>query len=59
MSDADKIKLFFAIKKRDMALNLVREIKILFSNAVENYNECVGECKTVVESIRYNITQTN
>ena len=55
MSDADKIKLFFAVKKRDMALNLVREIKELFSNAVENYNECV----TVIESIRYNITQTN
>mgnify|MGYP001595894567 CR=1 FL=1 len=59
MSDADKIRLFFAVKKRDMALNLVREIKGLFSNAIENYNECVEEHNEVVASVRFNITKSN
>mgnify|MGYP001571614009 FL=1 len=59
MSDADKIKLFFAAQKKNMAQKLVHEIGQLLNNAVGNYNDCIAEHNKVVAEIRYNITKWN
>lgn len=46
-SEADKIRLFFAVQKKEMALNLLRKIKKLFKNAAENANECSAEYERI------------
>ena len=59
MTPEDEIRLLFAVKKMNMALTLVREIKLLLNNAVENANDCIADHNEVVAAVRFNVSRMN
>ena len=59
MTPEDEIRLRLSEHKIKIALTLVREIKQLLNNAVENANDCIADHSEVVAAVRFNVSRMN